>query len=622
MIHCTIDGRTGYPDMKSKIKVTFENQYIKDSGEYTYQISFPMSVLANRMIFGNINRIDVTKNVKTFESCELRADNRLLISGKGTVVGVTQDAVKLQIVGGKSKIKYNSKFEKHFIDEIEYPSVNVQLGTKYLNAGGARYVKVQNLMEISLTSSEVVGVKGEYAFNPVYDETNDCIANNIFYNDGKTYMYNVSVQPYLFHVLRCVLQYEGFTLRRNDFDVDPWNRLVICSARRGIEIKKTLPHWTVYNFLEEIRKLFNGSFFFDERTKSVDFLSSTEIVSNTKTVRECLDEFNTEYDDDGLQNLAISNVEYVLAESAYRDPWEIIPQEVLDKFPMITAERWQDLPTQTAKEERTSIYNILNYGNEIVVGKEDPDSGQTYYASALAMAFNPLVRDEESDDFEQLHISPVAMTSQLRWGSDEIEKAMKRFDRKQFEMYLPSIVNDKEENMEEMTYDEDEEEYYITVQDAILNTDLIKDQEEDKDEIMQIMFQGLRTYNYDSGWPEDPSTSGAWYRRYPITFTDARNVYDHFVGYGVNINSIKHTDSASLALIKFPPIDCIGKFASHINVEKHNMVCLKFVAHDIPSPTSVYVFRNKKFLCQKIEIEVGEDGVDKVKTGYFYELES
>ena len=622
MIHCTINGRTGYPDMKSKIKVTFENQYIKDSGEYTYQISFPMSVLANRMIFGNINRIDVTKNVKTFEACELRVDNRLLISGKGTVVGVTQDAVKLQIVGGKSKIKYNSKFEKHFIDEIEYPSVNVQMGTKTMHYGGARYIKVQNLMEISLTSSEVVGVKGEYAFNPVYDETNDCIANNIFYNDGKTYMYNVAVQPYLFHVLRCVLQYEGFTLRRNDFDVDPWNRLVICSARRGIEIKKSLPHWTIYNFLEEIRKLFNGSFFFDEKTKSVDFMSSTEIVGNTKTVRECLDEFNTEYDDDGLQNLAISNVEYVLAESAYRDPWEIIPQEVLDNFPMITAERWQDLPTQSAKEERTSIYNILNYGNEIVVGKEDPDSGQTYYASALAMAFNPLVRDEESDDFEKLHISPVAMTSQLRWGSDEVEKAMKKFDRQQFEMYLPSIVNDKEENMEEMTYDEDEEEYYITVQDAISNTDLIKDQEEDKDEIMQIMFQGLRTYNYDSGWPEDPSTSGAWYRRYPITFTDARNVYDHFVGYGVNINCIKHTDSASLALIEFPPIDCIGKFASHINVEKHNMVCLKFVAHDIPSPTSVYVFRNKKFLCQKIEIEVGEDGVDKVKTGYFYELES
>ena len=48
MIQCTIDGKIAYPDTKNKIKITFENQYVKDSGEYTYQISFPMSILENR----------------------------------------------------------------------------------------------------------------------------------------------------------------------------------------------------------------------------------------------------------------------------------------------------------------------------------------------------------------------------------------------------------------------------------------------------------------------------------------------------------------------------------------------------------------------------------------------
>ena len=42
MIHCTIDGKVGYPTTTDRIKVTYENQYINDSGSYTYDISFPM----------------------------------------------------------------------------------------------------------------------------------------------------------------------------------------------------------------------------------------------------------------------------------------------------------------------------------------------------------------------------------------------------------------------------------------------------------------------------------------------------------------------------------------------------------------------------------------------------
>ena len=130
MIQCIIDGKVGYPDTKNKIKVTYENQYVNDSGSYTYQINFPMSIMVNKALFGNVDRFDVKKTIPDFEDCRLLVDNRLIISGKGTVISITNDSVKLQIVGGKSRIKYNSKFTSHFIDEIDYHDTGVKTSKK------------------------------------------------------------------------------------------------------------------------------------------------------------------------------------------------------------------------------------------------------------------------------------------------------------------------------------------------------------------------------------------------------------------------------------------------------------------------------------------------------------
>lgn len=41
MIVCSLNGKTAYPSSSDKIKVTYENQFVKDSGSYTYDISSP-----------------------------------------------------------------------------------------------------------------------------------------------------------------------------------------------------------------------------------------------------------------------------------------------------------------------------------------------------------------------------------------------------------------------------------------------------------------------------------------------------------------------------------------------------------------------------------------------------
>jgi hypothetical protein len=55
-------------------------------------------------------------------------------------------------------------------------------------------------------------------------------------------------------------------------------------------------------------------------------------------------------------------------------------------------------------------------------------------------------------------------------------------------------------------------------------------------------------------------------------------------------------------------------------MESKVQVVIKFPTDDMPQPTKIHVFRNKLYLCDKIEAAMGPTGVDKVKTGYFYEM--
>ena len=186
-------------------------------------------------------------------------DNRLIITGKGHITSVTTDAVKLQIAGGKSRIKYNSAFEKHFIDEISFPAVKITKGINhqlYSKIGVDEIITDDTtqfqFIAIDLTDYYFVGQPGVAAFNLSHDETNNYISNQILgirfdkanilghrmtNLERMPYMTNLAVQPNFMYVLKYVLEREGYKLTRNDFDCDPWNRLLIASAHRGCKIE-------------------------------------------------------------------------------------------------------------------------------------------------------------------------------------------------------------------------------------------------------------------------------------------------------------------------------------------------------------------------------------------------
>lgn len=622
MITCIINGHKAYPISTSSIKVTYANQYVTDDGEYTYDITFPMNILENRVIFKNVSRLEVKKNIAKYDDCKLFCNSQLIMSGVGTILSVNEKEIKLQIVGGKSRIKFNDRMTKHYIDEIpldtaDKPGYTVDKGW---SQGFKDLQKINDIYRLDEDKSQFLGVEGKWCFVPVRDETNDMIANFVgvdrtkqFIGYNAPYIMNLAVQPNLMHIFRKVVEYEGYTLKRNDFDCKPWNLLYIASAYKTRELCKALPHWSSYTFIEEFRKLFNATIVFDDILKTCSVINASELTTADSIEVEPMDEYTTDYDEDGsFSTSSTANLEYNLGNSANRDNYEVITKKVFDNFEIVHSKELMGANKQFAsttlswseKQKRQTI--IENFGNFYVYMVDENDN-KSWKPAGI---WSPLIRDSSSDDFVDLNISPAAqVVENINFKSGLLED--KYYERR----CLLSMPNDKESDSKECDVDDDGYSY-TSVQDA-LDDESALDNSEDEQECMNIFFilpgrvQSTDGSTTKLSWVGEKS-------RWPQFLTDYR------INEGFRLGIAHFEDSYfSLSLCmksEFGTTSLGTLHANGLKIDNKNCMEVKFKSDDIPDPSKIYIIRNKRFVCVKIEMEVKDDAIEPVYTGYFYML--
>lgn len=619
MITCVINGMAAYPAASQSIKLTYANQYVTDDGEYSYDINFPMSIMDNRRVFHNVSRFDVSKVTQKFNDCKLYVSGRLILSGVGTVISVTEAEIKLQIVGGKSRIKFNDKLTKHYIDEIPFGTADKPGYTVDKGFSQKFKDKISEIYRLNEDKSEFLGAEGRWCFMPVRDETNDLIANFVgvdrtkqFIGYNAPFIMNLAVQPNLMYIFRKVVEYEGYSLKRNDFDCKPWNLLYIASAYKTRELCKALPHWSSYTFIEEFRKLFNATIVFDDIKKTCSVINASELTTADSVEIETLDEYTTDYDEDGsFSTSSTANLEYNLGDSANRDNYEVIPKKVFDSFEIVHSEELMGSDRQFAsttllwseKKKRQTI--IENYGDYYIY-VEDEDGNKNW---KLAGIWSPLIRDSASDDYVDLNISPAAqVVENINFKSGLLE------DNYYEKRCLLSIPNDKEPDSKECDIDEDGYSY-TSVQDA-LDDESMLDTSEDEQECMNIFF--ILPGRVQTG--DGTNTRLSWVgnkSRWPQFMTDYR------INYGYRFSGIAFIDDAyySLALCMKSEIGttCLGSLHDNgLKIDNKNCLQIKFKSEVIPDPSNTYIIHNKKYVCEKIELEVKDDQIEPIFVGYFY----
>ena len=622
MITCIINGHRAYPISTSSIKVTYANQYVTDDGEYTYDITFPMDILANREIFRNVSRFEVAKNIAKYDDCKLYVDSRIIMSGVGTILSVNQNEVKLQIVGGKSRIKFNEKLTKHYIDEMDLgiadkPGYTVDKGW---SQGFKNLQKINDIYRLDDDKSKFLGVEGKWCFVPVRDETNNMIANFVgvdktkqFIGYNAPFIMNLAVQPNLMHIFRKVVEYEGYTLKRNDFDCKPWNLLYIASAYKTRELRKALPHWSSYTFIEEFRKLFNATIVFDDILKTCSVINASELTTTDSIKIEPMDEYTTDYDEDGsISTSSTANLEYNLGGSANRGSYEVISKKVFENFENFHSEEisldHQFVSTTLLWSEKKKRQTIIENFGDYYIYVEDENGKKSW---KLAGVWSPLIRDKSSEDYVDLNISPAAqVVEDINFKTGLLE------DKYYEKRCLLSIPNDKEPDSKESDVDDDGLSY-TSVQDAIDDESTL-DKSEDDQECMNIFF--ILPGRVQIGGPNQTSLSWVGNKsRWPQFLTDYRINADYRYS---GIADIFY-DFYSLSLRKKREIGttCLGSLHDNgLRIDNKNCMEIKFKSDEIPDPSKIYIIRNKKFVCAKIEMEVKDDAIEPIYTGYFYML--
>lgn len=618
MITCIINGMAAFPAASQSIKITYGNQYVTDDGEYSYDINFPMSIMNNRRVFHNVSRFDVSKVTQKFDDCKLYVSGRLILSGVGTIISVTESEIKLQIVGGKSRIKYNDRMTKHYIDEIPFgtadkPGYDVDKGwsQKFKD-------KISEIYRLDEDKSKFLGVQGKWCFMPVRDETNDLIANFVgvdktkqFIGYNAPFITNLAVQPNLMYIFRKVVEYEGYTLKRNDFDCKPWNLLYIASAYKTRELRKALPHWSSYTFIEEFRKLFNATVVFDDIKKTCSVINASELTTTDSIEIEPLDEYTTDYDEDGsFSTSSTANLEYNLGDSANRDNYEVISKKVFDNFEIVHSKELMGANKQFASttlswSEKQKRQTIIEYFGNYYVYMVDENENKSWKPAGI---WSPLIRDSSSDDFVDLNISPAAqVVENINFKSGILEDSY--YEKRS----LLSMPNDKESDSKE--HDVDDDGYsYTSVQDA-LDDESALDSSEDEQECMNIFFilpgrvQSTDGSTTKQSWVGEKS-------RWPQFLTDYR------INEGFRLGIAHFEDSYfSLSLCMKSEYGTTSLGTLHDNglkIDNKNCLQVKFKSDVIPDPSRTYIIHNKKFVCEKIEMDVKDDQIDKIYVGYFY----
>lgn len=618
MITCVINGMAAYPAASQSIKLTYANQYVTDDGEYSYDINFPMSIMDNRRVFHNVSRFDVSKVTQKFNDCKLYVSGRLILSGVGTIISVTEAEIKLQIVGGKSRIKFNDKLTKHYINEIPFGTADKPGYTVDKGFSQKFKDKISEIYRLNEDKSEFLGAEGRWCFMPVRDETNDLIANFVgvdrtkqFIGYNAPFFMNLAVQPNLMYIFRKVVEYEGYTLKRNDFDCKPWNLLYIASAYKTRELRKALPHWSSYTFIEEFRKLFNATIVFDDIKKTCSVINASELTTADSVEIEPLDEYTTDYDEDGsLSTSSTANLEYNLGDSANRDNYEVISKKVFNSFESFHSEEIsldnQFVSTTMLWSEKKKRQTIIENFGDYYIYVEDENGKKSWELSGI---WSPLIRDKSSDDYVDLNISPAAqVVEDINFKTGLLE------DKYYEKRCLLSIPNNKEPDSKDCDIDEDGYSY-TSVQDA-LDDESMLDTTEDEQECMNIFF--ILPGRVQIGGPNTTSLSWVGNKsRWPQFLTDYHINEDYRYS---GIADIFY-DFYSLSLRKKREIGatCLGSLHDNgLKIDNKNCLQVKFKSEVIPDPSNTYIIHNKKYVCEKIELEVKDDQIEPIFVGYFY----
>lgn len=307
MLTLYLNSKPAVLKAQTEIKLTRENPLFTDSGDYTFEVSLPLDGCAeNLAIFGALHRAEVGKGAWLGKRLRaLLVSLPLRVEGTAVVTSVTDEEVKVQLLGGRSALNVSLLDEQgrdRYIDEL--PSLDQALQGAYVRAMGEHSVQTYESTRDAMMRGKLmwqadendptslyIGDEDATAL-PLYSTTDKKLVNELcetmartgggggrdstfgdkslgllapikragstiestVFDDG----YIFAPQPYLVPLIERVFRALGFEVRAEDNALrGTWfERLIVANVRPTLDYRQMLPHWTAREFVTEVQRFF------------------------------------------------------------------------------------------------------------------------------------------------------------------------------------------------------------------------------------------------------------------------------------------------------------------------------------------------------------------------------
>lgn len=660
MITLHIDGKPVITKSGTTIKLVRENPLFTESGDYTFDITLPLAgCTKNQRALGLRHRPEVRLDDLCGKRMPFVLQTTVLrIDGTAVVTSVNQEEVKVQLLAGASDLNVSATTPQGtdvYVDELdlgrayEEEAKNAyEEGDRYME--GKPYtlpprIKLREWVQESAKDEQIYGTAGvtDCVLFPVWSSADAGFANErglrrFFDSETNTrekYRYPITsssgtyddelvfaAQPYLVVIIERVLAALGYRVDRNEIRGTWMQDIFVANTRSEYKFANVLPHWTVREFLDEVRRFFGVSIVVPKAgvAEIIRRANYYNAASSVISLTEVSDEHSADIDDDkdGGKDISTANVDY---EQPDTDDMLRLPDEVWENaiVKIFTSEtllvQWvkQNIPED---KRETSAWLLVDEGQghtfAYLRSKHDGE-----YHMAQVDCCPPLIRGEGqySGKGRDIGIKLRIIPAKMEWEPITYIKSTPngRYYENMIEqdcMSVPTLVSSD-------TLCKINETYSV---DAAINSES-SSQENTTDERPDILRVALNTgskWHYvraegDTRGPEEA------YLPVPIGIAYCKNNDGYYIRINIPIKDVDNCDHFNLTKKNSPSIRA-DAIETGYHVDTRCLHCFTFTDDCPIDVAAVFLIRNRRYVCQKIEYEIDEDGVRPMKRGYFYEL--
>lgn len=591
MTELLIDGVQVVLPKDFSVQVKRENPFITKNGEYTYELTLPLTNPTNAELYKHLNRLNSVQEVKSKRTAVLMADNRVYCHGTEIITGWTDDTVSIQLASGNSELNY-------FIGgDLQISFLEMKKTTPGFDGEGQYFPN--RLKYVQKTYPEV-----EYCLAPVMDTDAGVVDNEwIVKIDAGTATLDSSLattykpQPYLCAYLRELLRAMGYELVENQLENTVYKDLYICHTKNTIAWHEMLPGWSVRDFLEQVERLFNAVFVVDNRKRQARLLLKDNFFSGERSVhvQHVEDVYELEVEEPETDDVTDSDVSYQYPDTEYWR-WRCLSDTVKK------AAKKESIPTSWKPGELDRILKWFEAAEHQKTDTlyTDRTDGRKYLFRN--MGNEGLIRPVYAmvDEFEQLTREKATSTIELEMmpvGLDVADIPVKHSDYPQdllhYKAYLPAVSKGTSSRTEETG----------TLEELIVGN--VGGSEGGKDNLYLAFFTGIR----DIVWHDHVKRTAF---RYPQPYTD-----EYMANPGIWTDHYKtNAVGASLRLLAVDAALYRGgydtDYAKAVKVHSHDPNV--YAAH------RVFEIRHKRYICKEMEFTLDANGRKGAWTGTFYPI--